>query len=54
MTLDSATLLYPDNSTDLPEGYAEVERKRIEWPDYISFTYYNPDKENDQGISFDY
>lgn len=40
--------------TDLPEGYAEVESKRIEWPDYISFTYYNPDKENDQGIIFDY
>ena len=40
--------------TDLPEGYAEVESKRIEWPDYISFTYYNPNKENDQGIIFDY
>ena len=40
--------------TDLPEGYVEVESKRIEWPDYISFTYYNPDKENDQGIIFDY
>ena len=40
--------------TDLPKGYAEVESKRIEWPDYISFTYYNPDKENDQGIIFDY
>ena len=40
--------------TDLPEGYAEVESKRIEWPEYISFTYYNPNKENDQGIIFDY
>lgn len=40
--------------TDLPEGYVEVESKRIEWPEYISFTYYNPDKENDQGIIFDY
>ena len=40
--------------TDLPEGYAEAESKRIEWPDYISFTYYNPNKENDQGIIFDY
>ena len=40
--------------TDLPEGYAEDESKRIEWPEYISFTYYNPNKENDQGIIFDY
>ena len=40
--------------TDLPEGYIEVENKRVEWPEYISFTYCNPDKENDQGIIFDY
>lgn len=39
---------------DLPEGYVEDESKRIEWPEYISFTYYNPNKENDQGIVFDY
>lgn len=40
--------------SDLPKGYAEVESKRVEWPEYISFTYCNPDKENDQGIIFDY
>ena len=40
--------------TDLPEGYIEDESKRIEWPEYISFTFYNPNKENDQRIIFDY
>ena len=40
--------------TDLPEGYIEDESKRIEWPEYISFTFYNPNKENDQKIIFDY
>lgn len=40
--------------TDLPEGYIEDKSKRIEWPEYISFTFYNPNKENDQRIIFDY
>ena len=40
--------------TDLPEGYAEDVSKRIEWPEYISFTYHNSNEENDQGIIFDY
>lgn len=40
--------------TGLPEGYIEDESKRIEWPEYISFTFYNPNKENDQRIIFDY
>ena len=39
---------------DLPEGYVEDESERIEWPHYTSFTYYNPNKENDQGIILDY
>ena len=39
---------------DLPEGYIEDESKRIAWPEYISFTFYNPNKENDQKIIFDY
>lgn len=40
--------------TNLPEGYAEDVSKRIEWPEYISFTYHNSNEENDQGIIFDY
>ena len=40
--------------TNLPEGYAVDVSKRIEWPEYISFTYHNSNEENDQGIIFDY
>ena len=40
--------------TDLPEGYIEDESKRIERPEYITFTFCNPNKENDQKIIFDY
>ena len=43
-----------DEITNLPEGYAEDVSKRIEWPEYISFTYHNSNEENDQGIIFDY
>ena len=40
--------------TELPEGYAEVESERVEWPSYVSVIYQDQNDENAQWIYLRY
>lgn len=40
--------------TNLPEGYAEAEGERVEWPSYVSIIYQNKNDKNAQWIYLRY